>query len=448
MDCQRFKRQYDPPPAGNEEGFHIRIYLITDSEATKMYEQSGNEGDIGKIVTQANNILVKANVHLQVTLQSNWRTNDVIAWGDDLENNWESVSSPDHQQWLGDKRSYFDLGLVLSGRTYKFQGKYFHGIGGHDDACTSSSFIIVPTVYNKRKHSNAAIGREVARLFLNSLITFHDGYWPKTTTTTTITTTTTTTTSRPIVTETVAWLDFPGGRSSWSRHSVFLPEPALKWPVKCTCPETVKCIFDIDSVSLQIHKCYINELKKRIHQRGRVDCLTRTFSVTDSVISICGNGIQETNEECDCPRWKHQCRKDCQGCQRVTTTVTRRTTTTPSRTTTTRRATTAPLPVTTTQRTTEVTESSTSSHDVSNKFNQPTTVVIAVVIVLIVVSIITLVSLTIYRRQKKQNVEKRAQRIRQAKERSAKWASTLESLNIPVPVVYPANPPPSEFTGI
>ena len=134
MDCKRFKRQYDPPPAGNQEGFHIKNYLITNSEATKMYEQSGNEADIEKIVTQANNILVEANVHLQVTLQSNWRTNDVITWGDDLGDNWEFISNPDHQQWLGDKKNYFDLGLVLSRRTYKFQGKYFHGVGGHDDA--------------------------------------------------------------------------------------------------------------------------------------------------------------------------------------------------------------------------------------------------------------------------------------------------------------------------
>ena len=285
--------QSDRSSVGQVNGLHLRLFVATDLEATKTFENKfpGTLPDtsyflsIKQLLEYTNKVLTQVNIHLIVSARDVWKRRLIKeheSYSDDIEENKRLLEKTAGDAWYIPVKD-FDLGVMMSGKNYpvKYDASQnpekYHGVGGGSEACPGEgytrSFIVLPLFYDSREQPVNVIGRELARLIFKTIITF---------------------------------------------------------PTDHNCSqEPCKCIFDLDSNSTVIPKCFVDELKQQMEfSFPEVICLEVDPKAVMSFFDICGNGIQESSELCDCHAFdsKCQCYYDCKSTVTTTTTTQRPTT--------------------------------------------------------------------------------------------------------------------------
>jgi hypothetical protein len=418
-------------PVGDAKGFHLRVYLALD--AITANHTKTKSIDLEEILKLINKHVSQANIHLLITVKDE---QSLTFLSNNLTKDLIGINR--YQHWLHSK-DQFDLGVAFSGKNYQeFQRvEFYHGLGFFEGAC-HAAFVIVPiksfTSGSYICQSNRVIAREAARLILNALISPYQeptststatksNRGPTTTRKTTKSSTTTKATTTRWSTTLESFIRTTSYRSlappapqtflppKAYTMPTFLPElnsqllrfnddqtqrrevgPMNPWPITCRCPGNGECIFDIGSMSTSIHQCYTDFMKKYL-ALNKIDCLKRSVTHVTTVVSICGNGLKETGEECDPHRFDSESRRQCHFAQ-CTNPTTAKTSTT----------------MTTDEPTSEESNDNDSNENDSNdrgdkppkvKPNTAIYVIISVLFIAITIAVATVVVIYVQRRKKK-----------------------------------------------
>jgi len=151
------------------------------------------------------------------------------------------------------------------------------------------------------------------------------------------------------------------GMTAAALFQVFLTRPDMN--CKGGCPDSQTCVSDVSPWYLADGKsassCYIEGFRN-VLKYTRAYCFFQVPNPDKSVIPVCGNGIIEINETCDCHAHDNACLKNC-NLENCKSRDTGPDTTMTIRTTTTKPTTTEPTIITDTQESTTYTTEPTST---------------------------------------------------------------------------------------